>query len=132
MDTTPESERRSRTATLAILLSGLLLATTVAGCATKSINHVLTDPGRYRDRNIQITGDVVDSFSVMSRGAYRVRDRTGQLWVVSDQGVPRTGARVKVRGTIREGFNLGSLAGRLPPGVGSGLVMVETSHSARR
>jgi hypothetical protein len=45
------------------------------------------------------------------RGAYRIDDNTGQLWVVSDKGTPRTGARVTVKGTIREGFNLG-FAGR--------------------
>ena len=32
---------------------------------------------------------------------------------MSDQGVPRTSARVTVKGTIREGFNLGSLGDRI-------------------
>ena len=80
-----------------------------------------------------VSGAVVDSYSFSNRGAYRIDDETGALWVVSDRGVPRKGARVTVKGTIREGFNLGSLSDRikLPPGIGSGLVMMESSHKAQ-
>lgn len=108
----------------------LLAATLVAGCAT-SINEVLADPAKYRNREVKISGAVTDSFSLASRGVYRVVDNQQQsLWVVSDHGVPRSGARVTVRGTIREGFNIGPLAERLPRAVGFGLVLVERTHSA--
>lgn len=118
-----------RRALLAVLLVAGLAA---SGCA-KTINHVLADPSRYRDREIKLSGEVRDSYSVANQGAYRIEDRTGQLWIISDRGVPRTGARVTVRGIIREGFNLGTLGERLrlPPGIGSGLVMVESSHKAK-
>jgi hypothetical protein len=104
-----------------------------AACASRTVNQVLADPSRYRDREVQLSGDVVDSYSLASRGAYRLDDGTGQLWIVSDQGVPRTSARVTVKGTIREGFNLGSLGGQLtlPPGVAAGMVLVESSHKAK-
>jgi hypothetical protein len=108
-----------------------LVAVALASACAVTINKVLADPSRYRDREVKVSGEVLDSFSVASRGAYRLRDGSGEIWVVSDRGVPRTGARVSVRGTIREGFNLGPLAGRLPAGLGSGLVLVERSHSAR-
>jgi hypothetical protein len=103
-----------------------------AACAT-SINHILADPSRYRDHEVRVSGAVLDSFSFAERGAYRIADDTGQLWVVSDRGVPRKGARVKVTGRIREGFNLGFLGDRmkLPPAIGSGLVLVESSHKAK-
>jgi hypothetical protein len=104
-----------------------------AACASRTVNQVLADPSRYRDREVQLSGAVVDSYSYVNRGAYRIDDGTGQLWVVSDKGVPRTSARVTVKGTIREGFNLGSLGGRinLPQGIGSGLVLMESSHKAK-
>ena len=106
---------------------------TAAACATRTINQVLADPSRYRDRQVRLSGAVVDSVSLVNRGAYRIDDGTGQLWVVSDKGVPRTQARVTVTGTIREGFNLGALGGRinLPLGLGSGLVLMESSHKAK-
>jgi hypothetical protein len=103
-----------------------------AACASKTINQVLADPSRYRNRQVRLSGSVVDSFSLANRGAYRIDDDTGQLWVVSDRGTPRKGARVTVNGTIREGFNLGSLGDRINlPGVGVGLVLMESSHKAR-
>jgi hypothetical protein len=103
-----------------------------AACAT-SINRVLADPSHYRNREVKISGRVADSYSLADRGVYRVQDGSGALWVASDHGVPRQGARVSVRGTIREGFNLGALGNRvnLPPGVGSGLIMMEISHKAK-
>jgi hypothetical protein len=75
---------------------------------------------------------VVDSYSLVDRGVYKIDDHSGQLWVVSDRGVPRTGARVTVKGMIREGFTLGSLGNRamLPQALGSGLILMESSHKA--
>ena len=108
-------------------------ALTSGACAARTVNQVLADPSRYRDREVRLSGAVVDSYSLVDRGAYRIDDGTGQLWVVSDKGVPRTSARVTVTGTIREGFNFGSLGGRLnvPLGLGSGLVLIESSHKAK-
>jgi hypothetical protein len=118
-------------AVVAAALSVSALAS--AACASRTVNQVLADPSRYRDREVQLSGAVVDSYSFVNRGAYRIDDGTGQLWVVSDKGVPRTSARVTVKGTIREGFNFGSLGGRinLPQGIGSGLVLMESSHKAK-
>lgn len=113
---------------LLTLLAGAVAV--AAGCAGKSINHVLADPSRYRDREIKVSGDVVDSYSLAGRGVYQIEDRTGKLWVASERGVPRRGARVWVTGTIREGFNLGALGNlvRLPNGA---VVMIERDHGAR-
>ena len=105
-----------------------------AGCATKSINHILADPSRYRNNEVTLKGTVVDSYSIMDRGAYQISDGTGRLWILSSHGVPRTGASVKVSGTVREGANLGNAGGRinLPPGIAAGIVLVESSHTAKR
>lgn len=113
---------------LCVLLAGALAS---AACAT-TINQILADPSHFRNRDVQVTGTVVDSYSLGDRGAYRIADDTAQLWVVSERGVPRKGARVKVKGTIREGFNLGVLGDRikLPAAIGTGLVLVESSHKA--
>ena len=124
-----EMTRRTPAGTgLAVLTA---IALTLTACAT-SVNQILSDPSRYRDREVTVSGRVSESFSLGERGVYRVSDHTGDIWVASDRGVPRNGAHVKVTGTIREGFNLGSFGLRiaLPAGVGSGLVLVERSHRA--
>lgn len=110
----------------------LVVIVGAAGCAT-TINHVLADPSRYRNRDVKISGAVRDSYSVADRGVYRIEDRTGELWVVSTRGVPREGARVTVHGTVRDGFNLGSIGDPLPlpRSISSGLVLMESSHKAQ-
>jgi hypothetical protein len=72
---------------------------------------------------------VVDSYSVVNRGVYLIEDDTGQLWVASDRGVPRRGARVTVSGTVREAYNLGALANHLK--LPAGVVLIEREHKAR-
>ena len=118
-----------RSIALAMLV---LAAVTSAACGARTINKVLADPGRYRNQSVKLTGSVVDSYSLVGRGAYELDDKTGKMWVVSDNGVPRKGSRVTVKGTVREGFSLGSLGDRIKlPGVGGGVVLVEESHKAK-
>ena len=115
-------------------LIALLVLSTVAsvGCSV-SINKAISDPGRYRTDTVELSGAVIDSYSVLGRGVYQLEDRSGKLWVVSDNGVPRKGARISVKGTVREGYDFGSLGSRLglPPSLGAGVVLVEESHKAK-
>lgn len=115
-----------------VLIMVSMSALASVACGTKTVNQILADPSRYRNREVRVSGSVDESFSFADRGVYRINDGTGQLWVVSDHGVPRKGARVTAKGTIREGFNMGGFGDRikLPAGVGSGLVMMESSHKA--
>ena len=120
---------RRRWSIRAVLVSLAALTLFASACAT-SINHVLADPSRYRNRDVRVSGRVTDSYSVVGRGAYRLTDRSGELWVISDGGVPRRGAEVTVKGTIRETVNLGALSERLRI-PGGGLVLIESEHRAR-
>jgi hypothetical protein len=121
---------RLRLVGLAVISASSILS---SACAATTINQILADPSRYRDRDVRVSGSVVDSYSVANRGVYRINDQSGQLWVMSDRGVPRKGARVVVKGTIRDGFSLGSFGDRvkLPPAIESGLLIMESSHKAR-
>jgi hypothetical protein len=114
----------------------LVLAGTVLffpGCEQKTINHILADPQRYANHEVLVVGRVARSYSVLGHGAYQVDDGTGTLWVVSRTGVPREGARVGVKGMIRDGYNLGELGPmlKLPETVRSGVVMLESEHKAK-
>jgi hypothetical protein len=119
-----------RRVALLILVVGAMSS---AACASRTINQVLADPGRYRDRPVKLSGSVVDSYSLVGNGAYQIDDTTGRLWILSNSGVPRKGARVSVTGTVREGFSLGSVGDRmkLPPAVSTGIVLMESSHKAK-
>ena len=114
---------------------GLLfvLALMAGGCAATSINQVLADPGKYRNDTITVRGTVTDSASVLGKGAYRIADGNQGLWVITNGGAPRKGARVNVTGRVQEGYDVGAL-GRminLPSSLQSGVVLIESSHKAR-
>ncbi len=115
---------------LAIVATCIVLALAMSACETKSINDIRAEPSRYADRDVSVAGTVVRSFSVIGRGVYEIEDGTGKLWVVSDAGVPREGAKVLVKGRIVDAFDLTSMI-KLPEPLGAGLVMKEKSHKAR-
>lgn len=120
------SETLRRTASVA---AGALLALLLVACRT-TINQILAEPGRFADQEVTVGGQVVKSASVLGRGAYQIDDGTGTLWVVTKRGAPRQGARVAVKGRVRDVVNLGEIV-PLPPEVGSGLVLIETEHRAQ-
>ncbi len=122
--------RKSRYPRYALWAAILFSVLIVSGCEQKSINEIKADPSRYANQEVSVVGTVVRSVSVLGKGAYEIDDGTGRLWVVSESGVPREGAKVVVKGTIRDAYNVSSLI-KLPEPVNSGLVMIERSHKAR-
>ena len=122
----PHSKATTRAAAL-LLLGALAVAS--SGCAGTTINKVLAEPQKYTRNNntVHLKGDVVESMSLLGHGAYRLDDGTGTIWVISNHGVPRQGARVKVEGKIRDVVDVSRVI-RLPEQIGSGLVMTDATH----
>lgn len=116
-----------RPAALALVGAFALLA---AGCATTNVARLLAEPQRFANRDVGLKGDVVESVSLLGHGVYKLDDGTGTIWIVSRHGVPRRGARVSVKGKIRDVVDVSTIF-KLPEEVGSGLVMVEDEHRAR-
>jgi hypothetical protein len=121
---------RKRHMRYAILLIAVLWTLAMSGCERKTINQIKAEPQRYANHEVGIVGTVTRSYSVLGNGVYEVDDGTGKLWVVSKTGVPREGARVGVKGTVRDAFNLSSIV-KLPEQISSGMVMIESSHRAK-
>lgn len=111
-----------------------LAALVSAGCSgARSLNDLLADPAKYRDRPVTVRGTVAESASVLGNGAYRITDDDQGLWVVTRSGAPRKGARVEVTGRLQDGYDLSAFGAgrRLPASLQDGLVLVESSHKAR-
>ena len=113
------------------MLALTLLAIGLAACRETTVARLLAEPERWRNKDVGLKGTVVQSASVLGRGAYQLDDGTGMIWIVSTGGgVPREGARVVVRGELKDIVDLGTLV-PLPPQVGSGLVLLQKEHRAR-
>jgi len=88
-----------------LVLVGALLLT---ACPNQvSISRLNADPGRYRNKEVAIVGNVTDSYGVLGNGAYELDDGTGRIWVVTRRGVPSRGARVGAKGRVYTGFSFG-------------------------
>lgn len=103
-----------KTLTTAILFSILgAFALLTTGCPEhRSIADIERSPGRYQDKEVIITGRVVDSYGIslpgtrLGGGAYKVDDGTGSIWVlVTDGSVPSKGAEVGVQGRVSSGIS---------------------------
>jgi hypothetical protein len=116
-----------------VRFAALGVALLAAGCGPLSINQVLADPAKYRNQTITVRGTVDESVSVLGRGAYRITDDGQNLWVVTNTGAPRKGARIEVTGRLQDGYDLSGFGGilKLPGSAQSGLVLIESSHKAR-
>ncbi len=88
-----------------------LAALVALGCAEgTTVAEINRDPGRFRDKEVSITGQVATSFGAAGEGAYQVDDGTGRIWVLTERGgVPGQGARVRVTGRVTTGV---AFAGR--------------------
>lgn len=92
----------------------VVVAMLSAACATvpgrPPIQQVQSQPGRFVDHSVTVTGTVTTAWGVPFVGfnVYRIDDGTGEITVVStDRRVPGRGARVEVRGRVEDVAVLG-------------------------
>ena len=94
-----------------LFLVSVLLATVVCftACPKRTeISKINADPGRYRDKEVAITGTVRESYGVLGTGAYELDDGTGRIWVIAERsGIPSRGSRVGAKGRVYTGFTFG-------------------------
>jgi hypothetical protein len=82
-----------------MLIMGLVLA----ACERAKIGEINADPGRFLNKEVAVTGTVVQSIGALGQGVYELDDGSGRLWVLATgRGVPSKGARVGVKGQITQ------------------------------
>ena len=89
----------------------LLLGLVVVGCTQTTIGDINSDPGSFKNKDITVVGEVIQSVGAsvgpFSRGVYEISDGTGNLWVYSDnRGVPTRGAHIGVKGRIAQSVTI--------------------------
>ena len=112
----------------------LLSALLITGCAARGVKIAdLQDrPDKYDHKTVSVEGVVTGSIGGGVLGlispvqGYKVDDGSGEITVISTRSnkvVPRTGARVRVKGKVNE---LGSFGGR-----SIGLHLQEDNHKIK-
>lgn len=90
------------------VLLPLIAALLLAGCGSVKIGRILDEPARFQNRIVRVDGRVDRAFGGVVTGVYQVQDNTGKIYVLSNGGVPRTGTRVTVKGTVMSGITVGT------------------------
>lgn len=86
-----------------------VLCVILVGCPQQiRIGDLISNPNRYADKEVTVTGTVASSFGLLGPGGFQVDDGTGTIWVLSDNySVPSKGTKVAITGRVTEGINVG-------------------------
>jgi hypothetical protein len=72
----------------------------LSACGSVRIAQIQSNPFRYQNRSVSVTGNVVNSIGLLGAGGYQLDDGTGRIYVISTSGIPARGAHVTVRGRV--------------------------------
>jgi len=95
-----------------------------------SIGELEANSSKYIGRKVSVVGTVETGYGVSlpqiliqkgTGGTYKIDDGTGEIWVITQRGVPQKGARLKVKGKIQNGVTYN--------GKNYGLVLYEDDRS---
>lgn len=95
----------------ALLLSALLLS--VCGCSGSwpssptPIKALLDRPRDYEGKIVTISGEVTEVFSLIVVKTFSLRDKTGEIVVVTERISPKKGDHIAVKGTVIDAFSFG-------------------------
>lgn len=90
---------------LPFLLSILLIG--CSGLLATPIKKIIDNPRDYDGKSVKISGQVTEVFSLVLVKYFVVRDKTGEIAVVTSRPIPKPGAEITVKGMIKEAFSLG-------------------------
>jgi len=106
-----------------VLAAAAAVALTFTACAPVTIARINQDPSRFRNRTVHVDGTVVTSVGLLRTGGYQIDDGTGKIYVLSRSGVPSSGSRVSVTGSVVSGAEV--------LGQALGTAIIEHSHSVK-
>ena len=71
------------------------------------IGKILKDPKIYTGKVITIKGTVTERVSFMVMKYFKLKDRTGEIMVITENSLPSVGEKIRVNGTVHDAFSLG-------------------------
>jgi len=110
--------KRNSKITSIILLGFFNFSLISCGIGTTKIGDITGHPRDYAGKEVTISGEVTEVFSLFILRYFTVRDGSGEISVVTDRPLPAKGQNIKVTGVVKEAFSLGTT---------SALVLVERS-----
>jgi len=82
---------------------GLLCILILYGCATP-IKKIKKDPARFNGKKVCIRGRVISSLDLREINCFTLRDKTGNLLIVTDNKLPLKNDRIRVKGILEQNY----------------------------
>ncbi len=93
---------RRRPTTLILALGALGLCFATAALATTSIADIIAHPDDWADKQVTVTGTVVDlSLGYQGQSLYTIKGDDRRISIVSPNPAPSVGDRLQVSGQVR-------------------------------
>lgn len=64
------------------------------------ILEIKTTPSDYYDKDILIKGEVIDSTKVFNFKLFKLKDNSGEIWVITNKHIPKEGQYVSMIVTL--------------------------------
>ena len=91
----------------ALILSVSLLLIGCSGLFATPIKKILENPRDYSGKPVKISGEVTEVFGLFVVRYFVVKDKTGEIIVVTKRPLPREGIKITVNGMVHEAFSIG-------------------------
>lgn len=86
----------------------VVLSLISCGIGVTKIGDITGHPREYADKEVTISGEVTDTFSFFIVKYFVVQDNSGEISVVTEKPLPAKGEKIRVKGTVKEAFSIGS------------------------
>lgn len=94
------------------MIASVLLLTGCDRLFSTPIGKIIENPRDYANKTVTVSGEVKEVFGLLLIKYFTLKDKTGEVVVITERPVPRTGSRIKVKGT---GLSSRSLFQSYPP-----------------
>ncbi len=105
-----------------VVVCVLVIVTVYCGIGITKIGDINSHPRDYAGKEVTISGEVTETFSLFFVKYFVVRDSSGEISVVTDRTLPAKGEKIKVKGSVKEAFSLGTK---------TALVLMETTEKSK-
>lgn len=96
---------RKRTAVIVLLVISLMAC--VQGFLPTPIGSILENPRDYEGKLVKVSGVVTENINFIFVKGFKLKDDTGEIFVITDRILPKVGSTTTARGYIKEGFTIG-------------------------
>lgn len=92
---------------IAVVLFVTFLWACGSGFFTTPIGSILKNPRDYEGKLVKVSGVVTENMNIFVMKGFKLKDDTGEIFVITNKILPKAGSTATAKGYIKEGFTIG-------------------------